>query len=509
MTGPAAVAALPGEPDPVVVVGAGLAGLTTALALAPQPCLVLTGGPLATETSSVRAQGGIAAAVGPDDDPGRHAADTLAAGAGLCEPGAVRAITAAAPDAVAWLTALGARFDRRPDGRLLRGLEGAHSRHRIVHAAGDGTGREVLRAVTAAALAAPSVTIRQGARAVELLTVDGAVRGVVVERDGVASVLRTSRVVLATGGVGGLYAGTTNPLGSRGQGLALALRAGAELRDVEMVQFHPTALAVGLDPMPLVSEAVRGAGARLVTAAGADIVADPLAPRDVVARAVDAALRAGRRVHLDARAALGASFAARFPQVAAACRAAGLDPATDLIPVRPAEHYHMGGVSVDLRGRTTVPGLWACGEVASSGLHGANRLASNSLLEAVVLGRWVAQDLAGTAAARAGAPLPAPTVVPPRRAAAPRWLRALLTSAAGVLRDEAGLAAAVDRLRDEAPADDDALVALAVCWAALHRRESRGAHTRTDHPEPLPARHLTLTLADLVPTPAGAVAARA
>jgi L-aspartate oxidase len=525
-------ASAPAQGGPVVVVGGGIAGLTTALALAPIPSVVLTGGPLATQTSSVRAQGGIAAAVGDDDDPGRHAHDTVAAGTGLCDPDAVRAITAAAPGTIAWLAGLGVRFDRHADGALHCGLEGAHSRRRIVHADGDGTGREIVRALVDAVRREPAVTVLDHARALRIRTDDdGAVRAVLVERDGVVAELATRRVVLATGGIGGLYLGTTTPLASRGQGLALALRAGAAVRDVEMVQLHPTALDVGLDPMPLVSEAVRGAGARLVTADGLDVLDDPLAPRDVVARAVDATLRAGRQVYLDAREALGGTFAAHFPTVAAACVQSGIDPATDLVPVRPAAHYHMGGVAVDLRGRTSVAGLWACGEVASTGLHGANRLASNSLLEAVVTGRWVAADIAGgagPAGTPSGAATPSgagageravgagPSSTGGRRdtgQAAP-WLRRLMADAAGVLRDGGTLARAVARLEAEVArtgtddADDDVLVALAVCRAALLRTESRGAHTRTDHRGSEPPRHLVLTLDDVVAHAVPALAVR-
>ncbi|EWT07524.1 L-aspartate oxidase, partial [Intrasporangium chromatireducens Q5-1] len=409
---PAGAAGATGVP---VIVGAGLAGLVTALRLAPHPVIVLAAGRLGHGAASGWAQGGIAAALGDDDSAQLHAADTIAAGAGLCEPEVVARITAAAPAAVDYLAELGARFDRTPDGRYRLGLEGAHSRRRIVHAAGDGTGAEVLRAVVGAVRRTPSITVLEGTIATRLLVADGRVAGVAAERAAWSPApallatpahaapgalasrsfqLRSERVILATGGSGQLWRHTTNPTGSRGQGLALAARAGAELRDLEMVQFHPTALDVGLDPMPLVSEAVRGAGALLVDATGAPLTDDPLAARDVVARAVWGELSRGGRVFLDARGALGSRFADAFPTVARACQAAGIDPATDLIPVRPAAHYQCGGVTVDRHGRTTVPGLWAVGEVASTGLHGANRLASNSLLEAVVCGGWVADDLA-------------------------------------------------------------------------------------------------------------------
>ncbi|MHB1064452.1 MAG: L-aspartate oxidase [Georgenia sp.] len=512
-----------------VLVGAGLAGLLTALHLAPVPCVVLTTGHLAELSSSDLAQGGIAAALGAGDSPLLHALDTLHAGAGLSEPAAVERITAAAPDAIAHLTTLGARFDRTPGGTYALGLEGAHSRRRVAHAGGDATGHELLRAAVAAARATHSVTILEHTRAVRVLTSGGRVYGVVVEHDGARRVLTTDRVVLATGGIGGLFAHTTNPTGSRGQGLALAARAGARLRDLEMVQFHPTALDVGLDPMPLVSEAVRGDGAHLVRADGSRLLGDDLAPRDIVARAIFAELHRGGRVFLDARDALGERFADHFPTVAAACRAAGIDPARDPIPVRPAAHYHMGGVAVDGGGRTSVPGLWAVGEVASTGLHGANRLASNSLLEAAVCARWVAEGLAATPAGsrdatpsaedhiailaagehivtptagdRIATPVPGPRDLTPsasgpgeHRAArpAPRSagdVRALMTHAVGVLRDGEHLPAAPP---------DATLVALLVATAALRREESRGAHTRTDFPAAAVPAHQDLTLSEVL-----------
>ncbi|GAA1654475.1 L-aspartate oxidase [Georgenia ruanii] len=490
--------------DRPVIVGGGLAGLLTAVHLAPLPCVVLTTGRLAEHTSSALAQGGIAAALDPGDSPLLHALDTLHAGAGLSDPGTAERITAAAPAAVEHLAALGARFDRTPDGGLALGLEAAHSRHRVAHAGGDATGHEVLRAAIAAVRATPSITVLENARALRVLTADdGRVAGVVAAIDGAPGVIRTDRVVLATGGAGGLFRHTTNPTGSRGQGLALAGRAGAELRDLEMVQFHPTALDVGLDPMPLVTEALRGAGARLVDAAGDGLLEDDLAPRDVVARAVFATLQRGERVFLDARETLGAGFAAHFPTVAAACRAAGIDPIRDPVPVRPAAHYLMGGVSVDGRGRTSVPGLWAVGEVASTGLHGANRLASNSLLEAAVCARWVAEDLAGQDRRRRCRPggassLPRWAAIPTRGAG---QLRALMSETVGVVRDGPSLTRAVDQLgatveRTGLDATDDAtLVALLLATSALRREESRGAHLRTDFPAAAEPRHLTLTLA--------------
>jgi L-aspartate oxidase len=501
--------------DAPLVVGAGVAGLSAALRLAEHgPVTVLAAAELGREAASAWAQGGVAAAIGADDSPALHAADTLAAGDGLCAQEAVARITGGGPRAVERLLELGARFDRDASGALKLGLEAAHSRRRIVHAAGDGTGREVLRALIEAARSTPAITLLEGLDARRLLTdAHGAVVGVLAA-DGSerAVVLRTPAVVLATGGLGGLYAHTTNPCGAVGRGLAMAARAGAVLADMEFVQFHPTALDVGLDPMPLVSEAVRGEGAWLVNDRGERFMSGyaraELEPRDVVARAVWAELTAGRRVYLDARACLGERFATAFPGITAACRAAGVEPGRDPIPVRPAAHYHMGGIAVDAAGRSSVEGLWVCGEAASTGLHGANRLASNSLLEAAVCGEAAAADIAGLASRNvADAPVPA---LPPR--VVPGRVRALLDQHAGVLRNRSGLATAREALRPLAagsgPMADAALVGLFIVEGALAREESRGGHHRTDFTGRAAAAHSSrIVLADVLAASAVAAAA--
>ena len=476
-----------------VIVGAGLAGLSAALALAPRHCLVLAASPLGTEAATGWAQGGIAAAVGDDDDVTLHLADTIAAADGLADPEAARAILDAGPDAIARLAATGVRFDRDEAGRLRLGLEAAHGRRRIVHADGDGTGREVLRALVHAVRRTPSVTVLEGLSARRLvLDGSGRVAGLVAVRHGTgASVaLRTGAVVLATGGMGALWPHTTNPLGARGHGVALAARAGALLAELEFVQFHPTAIDAGCDPMPLASEAIRGEGATLVDETGMRFMLDcdaalgraELAPRDVVARAVAARIEAGHRVFLDARNALGAGFATRFPAVHALCRAAGIDPALAPIPVRPALHYAMGGIAVDRDGRSTVDGLFAIGETAATGLHGANRLASNSLLEAAVTGERVGRLLRETAAARPGR---ARIGEAPASGADTASVRRIMGRGFGVLRDEAGMrqaAVSLEALRADPAIDELALdTARLVAASALARAESRGAHARTDH----------------------------
>ena len=507
-----------------VIVGAGLAGLMTAIELSPIPCIVLSAGPVTTGTSTGWAQGGVAAAVGPDDSADLHTADTLAAGVALCELDAVERITRAAPAAIERMAEVGTRFDRNPDGSYILGLEGAHSRRRIVHARGDMTGAELLRSCVEKARSLPSVSLWDNAWGSEVLVSDGRVVGLRVELGGESSfdklldasgpgrnrtggrslIVETDRVVLATGGIGGLFQHTTNPLSSRGGGLALAARAGAVLRDVEMVQFHPTALDVGIDPMPLVSEAVRGEGAILVDENGDRVIENPLSARDVVSRAEWAALQKGHKVFLDARVRPGERFASRFPGIFEILHDADIDPLFDLLPVRPAAHYHMGGVLVDAAGRTTLEGLYAVGEVASTGLHGANRLASNSLLEAIVCARWVAADLS---LGRAGQPLAKPVVthtvsVADARTETPKAdvdaVRAIMSRACGVLRDDAGLRSALDDLRDHIDTDEG-LVGYMLASCALQRRESRGGHTRTDYAQLDPvAEHTLIDLADVL-----------
>jgi L-aspartate oxidase len=486
------------DTDRIIVVGAGIAGLATALRLAPRPVTVVTAAPLGFGTATGWAQGGIAAAMGRDDAPSLHAADTVAAGAGLTEADVALRVAEAGPDLIDWLVGLAAPFDRDAAGALALGLEAAHSRRRIVRAGGDSTGRMVLETLVRVVERTPSITILVASARDLMRDARGAVAGVVCERDGHHIALPGRAVVLATGGVGALYASTTNPRGATGAGLALAVRAGAVLRDMEFVQFHPTAIATGADPMPLATEALRGEGARLVDETGAPVMAGiaggDLAPRDVVARGIFQALARGAQVFLDCRGELGDRMATRFPTVAGLCAGAGIDPRTQAIPVRPAAHYHMGGVKVDATGASTVPGLFACGEVASTGLHGANRLASNSLLEAMAFAPWIAEAVSAVPAsahARAEA-------VSPRSESDREALRAVMERQVGVVREAGGLTEAVRRLAPSAWAGcDAALTGLAIAASALSRRESRGAHWRSDHPTQDAPGHTELALSDL------------
>ncbi|HBF28624.1 L-aspartate oxidase [Rhizobium sp.] len=478
---------LNGVRNPVVVIGSGLAGLVTALWLAPQPVLLITRAGLGAETSSQWAQGGIAASVGDDDTAELHANDTCLAGDGLCDATIVRLITSEAPAAIAMLESFGVQFDRDDAGRLIVGLEAAHARRRIVHVGGDGAGAAIMRALVQRVLRTPSITVMAGAQARRLVTVDGCVTGVLCVSNGHPVQIAASRVVLATGGLGGLNQATTNPVGNYGQGIMLAARAGAVLADMEFVQFHPTALDTPSTPLTLVSEAVRGEGAVLVNEHGerflANVPGAELAARDVVARAISAEIARGGKVFLDARQALGAGFAKRFPLIDAACRDAGIDPALVPIPVRPAVHYHMGGVATDSHGRTSITGLWAAGEVACTGLHGANRLASNSLLEAAVMGMRVADDMTSLRA------LPMVQMPVPTEADLCK-IHPLVSSHLGVLRHADGLRQAITALLPMVEADDEtsdpAIVALSIAVFASLRQESRGGHARLDYPAALP-----------------------
>ncbi|MCB0215882.1 MAG: L-aspartate oxidase [Chloroflexi bacterium] len=512
----------------LVVVGTGVAGLTAALGASGRRVHLLTKSAFAAGGgSSPWAQGGVAVALAPDDSPALHAADTLAAGAGLNDPAAVEILTREGPDAVRQLIALGARFDRDAEGKLAFGREAAHQRRRVLHAR-DATGAEIVRALLSAVSNAAGIAVHEHCFAWDLVTYAGRVIGVVALHDGGQPVLHLApAVVLATGGCGQLFARTTNPVEVTGDGIAMAARAGARMIDMAFVQFHPTALDVGADPMPLVTEALRGEGATLVDETGRRFMLPQhpqaeLAPRDLVARAIWRELDAGRRVFLDARAALGDRFPERFPTVFALCQAYDIDPRREPIPVAPAAHYFMGGIAVDAAGRSSLPGLWACGEASSTGVHGANRLASNSLLEGLVYGHRVAasiletldrdqpapvpQALEAHAAAAHELPRPSPFAAPASQAPADSLsrsvahLRRRMWDSAGLVRDAAGLEALLDELpaiqaslapfavsRRRGEARNLVELARMVAGAALARRESRGGHFRSDYPDTDPA----------------------
>ncbi|MGP3984638.1 L-aspartate oxidase [Streptomyces sp. KR80] len=522
----------------VVVVGSGVAGLTVALrcAAAGRKTVVVTKARL-DDGSTRWAQGGIAAALGEGDTPEQHLDDTLVAGAGLCDEPAVRTLVTEGPDAVRRLIETGAQFDTDAgSGDILLTREGGHHRRRIAHAGGDATGAEISRALVEAVREVGIETI-ENALVLDLLTdAEGRAAGVTLhvmgegQRDGVGAV-HAPAVVLATGGMGQIFSATTNPAVSTGDGVALALRAGAEVSDLEFVQFHPTVLFLGPDAegqQPLVSEAVRGEGAYLVDADGVRFMQGQhelaeLAPRDIVAKGIMRRMQeqGAEHMYLDARHFGAEMWAARFPTILAACRANGIDPVTEPIPVSPAAHYASGGVRTDLSGRTTVPGLYACGEVACTGVHGANRLASNSLLEGLVFAERIAADIASGAAAGDGQHADAAGAVgiagkpgldgyvrhggaAPLLAPEARFtIQRIMTRGAGVLRSAESLAAAalaLEALHTEADAALDRdqktaepcvetweasnllLVSRVLVAMARQREETRGCHWREDRP---------------------------
>ncbi len=494
---------LPPHPGGIVIVGAGLAGLFTALKLSPLPVTVVAGAPLGAGASSVWAQGGIAAALGADDSPEAHAADTIRAGGGLVDEAVARFVAEEASGRIRELGELGVPFDRDEAGRFLLSREAAHSAARIARVSGDRAGSAIMHALIATVRRTPSIRVIEGFEAADLHMSDGSVDGVILRcadpADHSLYLLSARATVLATGGIGHLYATTTNPPHSRGEAIAFAARAGAVIADAEFVQFHPTAIDVGADPAPLATEALRGEGAVLIDGSGHRFMTDvhpdaELAPRDIVARAVFAEIEAGRGAFLDCRRAIGARFPQAFPTVYARCQAAGFDPVTAPIPVAPAAHYHMGGIWTGELGRTTLPGLWAVGEVASTGLHGANRLASNSLLEAVVFAARAARDIAELCPEARPFPLPESMRAARSCSAEPRdsviaQIRRAMTSYAGVVRSGHGLKRALDIIETVARRNsmdgrvcNMTLTAKLVVAAALKREESRGAHFRSDFP---------------------------
>jgi len=496
----------------VLIIGGGLAGLRAALALpADLAVLVVTKDKL-PESNSRYAQGGIAGVLDPEDRFEDHVQDTLTAGAGICDREVVEAVVRAAPERLAELVAWGTQFDVEAEGRLALTLEGGHSHRRIVHALGDATGQEVMRAVIARARAAHHVTIWEDTFSLDLLTAEGTCVGALVQHPSWGrTLIWAKQTILASGGAGRLFRETTNPRVATGDGMAMACRAGAVITDMEFMQFHPTVLYVAGSARHLISEAVRGEGAYLRDRHGRRFMLDvdpraELAPRDVVSQAIVRQMEKTQHpnVYLDLSHLPAELVAKRFPGIAQVCRSFDLDLARDPIPVRPASHYMIGGVRVDPQGRTSLPGLWAAGEVTSSGLHGANRLASNSLLEGLVYGVWCAEGAAEEARRTPGLPRPWPLAarftpeadsldIPDLK----NSLQSLMSRNCGISRDQERLDAAIAQVdfwrkyvlahEFDSPAGWELqnliLLAALMLRAARRREESRGVHLRADFPQ--------------------------
>jgi len=483
---------------PILILGSGVAGLSVAFHLEERSAILLSKSPFARGGSTILAQGGIAASIAEDDSPALHAEDTIEAGAGLSKKDIVELVTEEAPEQIRELIRIGAVFDRNRDGKLQLGREGAHSRRRIVRANGDASGAELARALGRAVALKPQIRLFDGVFALDFILDQGRVVGVnAVDAEGEPIVILAGVTIVATGGIGRLWLRTSNPEGATGDGLAMAIRAGARVSGLEFMQFHPTGLLrSGPGPLPLLTEALRGEGAHLVDERGRRFLTEidargELAPRDIVARGIFRHQREQHDVFLDA-SPLKLDFERRFPTVSDFCRKEGLRPGVDPLPITPVAHYLMGGIVTDRNGRSSLPGLYACGEVASTGLHGANRLASNSLLEGLVFGARIGKFLSRS-------PLSIPRSPGHRRIrvqaldrenpALIHRLQVLMQEEAGIIRSEGGLRRALEEIgeiRAQLTGPGEVLnmldVAENLCRAALVRRESRGSHYRRDFP---------------------------
>ena len=490
------------EQHNVLIIGAGLAGLYAALTLAPEKVTVLSPKPLGFGASSAWAQGGVAAAMDKNDTPAAHALDTVNAGDGIVDADIAKFVTAAAKEHVLELAEVGTPFDRTDDGGFVMSKEAAHGFARVVRVKGDQAGAAIMKTLVEEVARTPSITVLEGATALDFITENNQMRGVVISNNGEEPfVIQAKAYLLAAGGTGSLFLKTTNPPSVRGQALGMAARAGAVIADAEFVQFHPTAIDLNLDPNPLATEALRGEGATLINKHGERYMLAvhkdaELAPRDIVARENFRQHQMGNVPMLDTREAIGAHIIDEFPSVSGACLTAGIDPVTQPIPIVPAAHYHMGGVQTDKTGQSSIHGLWVAGEAASTGLHGANRLASNGLLEALVYAATCAGGMSAAIKAGDGAifdtDMKSPKIgfalVDPK---AVHKLRETMSKYVGVVRDADGIATALRILKDmdaefggkSTNFDNMLSAATLIAAAAYNRKESRGGHYRTDFPD--------------------------
>ena len=497
-------------PHPIMIVGAGLAGLWTALKLAPRQVSVISAAPLGQGAASAWAQGGIAAALDQQDSAALHAEDTQRAGAGMSNHHIAELLARHIPDEIEALVKLGIQFDRDDAEIFLLSREAGHQKRRIVRAKGDMAGQAIMRGITHAALNAEHITLIENHIVGRLAHEDGQVGGVFVKDDAAWELIPAAAVLLATGGIGQLYQMTTNPPQALGTGLAMAAIAGAQIADAEFVQFHPTALSIGIDPAPLATEALRGEGALLVDHHGHRFMLEvdqtaELAPRDIVARAVARAVEQGG-AFLDARKITSVDLTAHFPIICKACQQIGLDPQKDLIPIAPAAHYHMGGIACDQYGQSSLDGLWVCGEAAANGLHGANRLAGNSLGEALVFASFAAQHIKAGARNITPKPLQYKSQNNINTSMVKEKLKRIMSDHVGVARDHQGLTSALSQIQKmeaqyQGSIENENMLTAAkiITAAALKRTESRGAHYRRDFPSqnPSQAEHHMLTLSEI------------
>ncbi|NRA86768.1 MAG: L-aspartate oxidase [Rhizobiales bacterium] len=487
----------------IIIIGAGLAGLFCALKLLPQKSTILSIADLGKGASSAWAQGGIAAAVGNDDTPQSHVQDTAVAGAGIVDIESATMMANAAKARIDDLIELGVNFDRDNNGNLILNKEAAHSKRRVVRIGGDMAGKEIMSALIAAVKTHPNIKILENTEAIDIQVGEGGIEGIIIRnchKDHMSEpyTITADAVIMASGGIGQLFKITTNPTAARGDGFAMAARAGATIADPEFVQFHPTAFDIGRDPAPLATEALRGEGATLINENGTRFMQNihpdaELAPRDIVARAVFMQQVQGHKTFLDCREAIGKHFKHNFSKVYGYCQSANIDPEVDPLPILPAAHYHMGGILIDDNGKTNVQGLWACGEVSSSGVHGANRLASNSLLEAIVYAANIAKNVTQHFKSN---PISSTKTINTKQYiyknndALKQKLRQLMSEHVGVVRNHKGLIKALKQIdiwqsqnQGHYPLVNMLDVAKMVTVAALLREESRGGHFRDDYPE--------------------------